>query len=89
MLDNSIKTCEANTDSWYIELLNNMGQDEICAWSKTKLNTYRWQLIASDVTSDPTVIAGDFASDFASDKSVIASDVASDKPAITSNVASD
>ena len=24
----------------------------ICAWSKTKVNTYRWQLIASDVTSD-------------------------------------
>ena len=36
---------------------------DICAWSKTKVNTYRWRLIASDVASDPTVIASDFASD--------------------------
>ena len=68
----------------------------ICAWSKTKVNTYRWQLIASDVASNPTVIASDFASNksaiasnVASDKSAIASNVASDKSAIASNIASD
>ena len=61
----------------------------ICAWSKTKVNTYCWRLIASNIASDPTVIASDFTSDFASDKSAIASDVASNKPAIASNVASD
>ena len=61
----------------------------ICAWSKTKVNTYCWQLIASDIASHPTVIASDFTSDFASNKSAIISDVASNKPAIASNIASD
>ena len=53
------------------------------------MNTYCWQLIASNVTSDPTVIASNFASNFASNKLVIASEVTSNKPAITSNIASD
>ena len=45
--------------------------ERICAWSKTKVNTYRWRLIASDVASDSPAIRQrlliSFASDIASD----------------------
>ena len=59
--------------------VNHITQNITCAWSKTKVNTYRWRLIASNIASDPTVIASNFTSDFASNKPAIASDVASNK----------